>query len=73
LDKREDKLKHKEISSSDILGLYEIAFSEYGWSFWDLQTMPIPSFFDTIEALKRRKEEELKAHKKAMKKGKRKR
>jgi hypothetical protein len=35
--------------------------------------MPIPTFFDTIEALKRRKEEELKAHKKAMKKGKRKR
>jgi hypothetical protein len=45
-------------------------FSEYGWSFNDIMELPIPSFLETIEALKRRKEKELKASKGKVKKGK---
>jgi len=73
LDDSDDKLKHKPLTSNDLISVYELAFSEYGWSYWDLMVTPIPSFFDTIEALKRRKEAELKAHKDASKKGKKKR
>ena len=73
LGESDDKIKHRPLTSNDLISLYELAFSEYSWSYWDLMLMPMPSFFDTIEALKRRKEEELKAHKDAAKKSKRKR
>jgi len=73
LDDSDDNLKHKSLTSNDLISLYELAFSEYSWSYWDLMLMPMPSFFDTIEALKMRKEAELKANKDAQKKSKRKR
>ena len=72
-DLDDEKLKYKPLTSNDLIDLYELTFSEYSWSYWDLMVMPIPSFFDTVEALKRRKEAEIKAHKDAMKKNKRKR
>ena len=65
----DEKVNHKEFDSSDIISLYEICFSEYGWSYEDLMEMPIPTFMETIEALKRRKENEIKEMKKGSKKG----
>jgi hypothetical protein len=62
------KANHKEISSEDVINLYEICFSEYGWSYEELMETPIPVFFETIEALKRRKNEEAKAIKNSGKK-----
>jgi hypothetical protein len=60
----EGKVQHKEISSEDIIGLYEVCFSEYGWDWETTMEMPIPVFLETIEALKRRKELEMKHIKK---------
>lgn len=58
------KASHKEFNSEDVISLYEICFMEYGWSYDDLMNMPIPVFLETIEALKRRKKEEIKPRKK---------
>jgi len=62
-----EKVSHKETSSEDVIDLYEICFSEYGWSYEALMEMPIPTFLETIEALKRRKENEIKNMKKKKK------
>jgi hypothetical protein len=59
-----EKVSHKPVGSKDIIDLYEICFSEYGWSYEELMDMPIPVFIETIEALKRRKVSEAKAYKK---------
>jgi len=64
-----EKLEHKELGSRDIIDIYEIMFSEYGWSYQEIMNIPIPSFLETIEALKRRKEKEAKAMKGKKKKG----
>lgn len=64
------KIEHKEMGSRDIIDIYEIMFHEYGWSYEEIMNIPIPSFLETIEALKRRKEKEVKASK-GKKKGKR--
>ena len=70
-DLGDEKVSHKEFGSIDVINLYEICFSEYGWGYEDLMEMPIPTFMETIEALKRRKEAELKAIKSSGKKGQR--
>jgi len=62
------KVSHKETNSDDIIGLYEVCFMEYGWSYEELMELPIPVFLETIEALKRRKEAEIKSMKKGKKK-----
>ena len=62
-----EKVSHKETSSQDIISLYEVCFMEYGWGYEELMELPIPVFLETIEALKRRKEDEVKAYKKGSK------
>jgi hypothetical protein len=64
----DEKVNHKETGSRDIIALYEICFTEYGWGYEELMEVPIPAFLETIEALKRRKETEVKAYKKGNKK-----
>ncbi len=61
------KASHKEFNSEDVISLYEICFMEYGWSYNEIMELPIPVFLETIEALKRRKEEEVKNLKKKRK------
>lgn len=68
-EKLDEKVSHKETTSKDIISLYEVCFSEYGWSYEELMELPIPVFLETIEALKRRKEQEIKASKSKGKKG----
>ena len=60
----DERVSHKEVTSQDVISLYEICFKEYGWSYEDLMNMPIPVFLETIEALKRRKKEENRPRKK---------
>jgi hypothetical protein len=64
----DEKVNHKEFDSSDIISLYEICFSEYGWGYEEIMELPIPVFLETIEALRKRKEEEIKSMKKGKKK-----
>jgi len=64
----DEKVDHKETGPKDIIGLYELCFTEYGWGYEELMEVPIPAFLETIEALKRRKENEMKAYKKGNKK-----
>ena len=51
---------------------YEIMMKEYGWTYWTLQSLPIPVYIMLVEAMGRRYDRELKAHKEAMRKSKRK-
>ena len=62
------KVSHKETNSDDIIGLYEVCFMEYGWGYEELMELPIPVFLETIEALNRRKQDEIKMYKKGNKK-----
>ena len=67
-DFTKEKVSHKEFSSIDVINLYEICFSEYGWGYEEIMELPIPVFLETIEALRKRKEEEIKSMKKGKKK-----
>ena len=67
-----EPVKFHEIGSRDIIDLYEVIFSEYGWGYEEIMEIPIPAFLETIEALKRRKEKERKAYEDARKKSKKK-
>ena len=49
---------------------YEVLLKEYGWTFWDLQCVPIPVYIMLVESMGRRYERELKAQKEASKKAK---
>jgi DNA/RNA-binding domain of Phe-tRNA-synthetase-like protein len=49
-----------------VIGLYEIAYSNFGWDFWQVMSTPIPTFIDSIEALSRRIKRENKIMKKSM-------
>ncbi len=60
-------MDYKETKSRDVIDLFEILFSEYGWSYDEVMSIPIPAFIETVGALKRRKENELKISRNAMK------
>jgi hypothetical protein len=47
----DEKVNHKETGSRDIIALYEICFTEYGWGYEELMEVPIPAFLETIEIL----------------------
>jgi len=61
-------MNYKETKSCDVIALYEVCFMEYGWSYDEIMELPIPVFMETIGALKKRKEAEIKAMKSGRKK-----
>ena len=65
MGKDDERINYKETNSVDVIGLFEIIFFEYKWSFDYVMELPIPTFMEIIEALKRRKEAEIKAYEKA--------
>jgi hypothetical protein len=62
------EVKVKRLDSFDVIGLYEIAYSQFNWDYWTVMSTPIPVLIDSIEALKKRLKREHDEIKKANKK-----
>jgi len=68
----EKGMQYKKLMYGDVISNYEMVFKEYSWTYQELMCTPMGAYFDTINAMVRRFEREIKAHKDAMKKVKRK-
>ena len=65
-----EKLKgRREISEADIISAHDVLMTEYGWiPLEEFRNLPIPTFFNLLNQIKKRKEAEANAMKKARRK-----
>ncbi len=45
---------YKLLTANDLISTYEVVMEQYGWTYWELMSTPIPVFVEITEAMIRR-------------------